>query len=78
MAKSDAKAEDKKKSFREEYDAISAKNADISHMKSLEEENTSLKQKIAESAKSKRGPANAGRINGLATLKNTLGNQFSS
>lgn len=78
MAKPDAKAEEKKKSFREEYDAIAAKNADISHMESLTKENTSLKKKIAESAKSKRGPANASRIQGLATIKNTLGNQFSS
>lgn len=66
----------KKLTIDQKLDAIAFSNRQANEIARLQREKT-LKDNIAASLKSKRGPSNAGRIQGLQYLRNTLGTQFS-
>ena len=66
----------KKLTIDQKLDAIAFSNRQANEVARLQREQK-LKDKIAASTKSKRGPANAGRVQGLQYLRNTLGTQFS-
>lgn len=69
-----AKETDKKPlSLQQKLDAIAFKNNQIKMVSDLQSENARLKDMMA-SKRSRRG--SAPRIQGLQTLKNTLGKQF--
>ena len=57
-------------------DSIGAKNEQILKVKQLQEENYRLKQQMGRSKKGSRQSLTS-RIQGLKTLKDTLGRQFS-
>lgn len=69
--------ETKKMTLKEKIDAINFRNEQAQKISQIVSENAKLKQMIADKEKSSRGPSMAGRIQGLQTLKNTLGKQFS-
>ena len=70
------KEENKKVNVQERLDAIAAKNEQIKMIEDLQTENANLKDQIGRRKKTSREPSAAGRIQGLQTIKNTLGRQF--
>jgi hypothetical protein len=64
--------------IKERLDAVGAKNNQIKMIADLQSENASLKDQIGRRKKGSREPSAAGRIQGLQTIKNTLGRQFMS
>lgn len=64
------KEEPKKLTLQEKLDAITFKNKEATDISDLQKENTKLKDMIASQPKSKRGPSQASRIQGLQTLGN--------
>ena len=58
-------------------DSIAFKNRQANDIAKLQREQK-LKDMIAASSKSTRGPSKAGRVQGLSYIKNTLGKQFIS
>jgi len=65
----------KKLTLQEKLDAVTFKNKEATDISDLQKENTKLKDMIAAQPKSKRGPSQASRIQGLQVLTNTLGTQ---
>jgi hypothetical protein len=64
------------KTLKERLDEIGAKNDQIKMIADLQTENANLKDQIGRRKKTSREPSAAGRIQGLQTIKNTLGRQF--
>ena len=64
--------------IKERLDAVGAKNNQIKMIADLQNENASLKNQIGRRKQGSRQPSAAGRIQGLQTIKNTLGRQFMS
>ena len=62
--------------IKERLDAVGAKNNQIKMIADLQAENANLKDQIGRRKKTSREPSAAGRIQGLQTIKNTLGRQF--
>ena len=67
---------EKKINIQERLDAVGAKNDQIQMIADLQSENIRLKDQMGKRKKSSREPSAAGRIQGLQTIKNTLGRQF--
>jgi len=67
---------DKKVNVQERLDAVATKNEQIKMIDDLQNENARLKDKIGNRKRGSREPSAAGRIQGLQTIKNTLGRQF--
>jgi hypothetical protein len=63
--------------LQERLDNIAAKNAEVTKVKAMQEENYKLKQQMGQRKKGAR-QSMASKVAGLQTLKNTLGKQFSS
>jgi hypothetical protein len=70
------KKKDKKVNVQERLDAVAAKNEQIKMIEDLQNENARLKDNIGNRKRGSREPSAAGRIQGLQTIKNTLGRQF--
>lgn len=76
MAEEEEEKKDKKISVKERLDAVAAKNEQIKMIDDLQNENAKLKDQIGKRKKGSREPSAAGRIQGLQTIKNSLGTQF--
>lgn len=76
MAEEKEEKKDKKVNVQERLDAIAAKNSQIKMIADLQSDNARLKDQLGRRNKSSREPSAAGRIQGLQTIKNTLGRQF--
>jgi hypothetical protein len=72
MAK--VKEEVKKPSLQQQLDAITFKNSQVEKIKAMQEGKQKLKDRIGKNRE--RRVSAAGRISGLQTLNNSLGNQF--
>jgi hypothetical protein len=76
MAEEKEEKKDKKVNVKERLDEVAAKNSQIKMIEDLQNENIRLKDQMGKRRKSSREPSAAGRIQGLQTIKNTLGRQF--
>jgi hypothetical protein len=74
MAK--GKEEVKKPSLQQQLDAITFKNSQVEKIKAMQEGKQKLKERMGRNRE--RRVSAAGRISGLQTLNNSLGNQFKS
>lgn len=74
MAK--GKQEQKKPSLQQQLDAITFKNSQVEKIKAMQEGKQKLKDRMGKNRE--RRVSAAGRISGLQTLNNSLGNQFKS
>ena len=74
MAK--GKQEQKKPSLQQQLDAITFKNSQAEKIKAMQEGKQKLKDRMGRNRE--RRVSAAGRISGLQTLNNSLGNQFKS
>jgi hypothetical protein len=74
MAK--GKEEVKKPSLQQQLDAITFKNSQVEKIKAMQEGKQKLKDRMGKNRE--RRVSAAGRISGLQTLNNSLGNQFKS
>ena len=72
MAK--GKEEVKKETLQQKLDAITFKNDQAEKIKAIQEGKQKLKDRLGRNRE--RRVSAAGRINGLQTLSNSLGNQF--
>lgn len=72
MAK--GKEEPKKPSLQQQLDAITFKNSQAEKIKAIQEGKQKLKDRMGRNRE--RRVSVAGRISGLQTLNNSLGNQF--
>jgi len=70
------KSEEKKVNLKERLDEVGAKNDQIKMIEDLQSENARLKDQIGKRKKGSRESSAAGRIQGLQTIKNSLGTQF--
>jgi hypothetical protein len=74
MAK--GKQEEKKQTLQQQLDAITFKNEQAQKIKAIQEGKQKLKDRMGRNRE--RRVSSAGRISGLQTLNNSLGNQFKS
>jgi hypothetical protein len=76
MAEEKEEKKDKKVNVKERLDEVAAKNDQIKMIDELQNENARLKDQIGKRKRGSRQESSAGRIQGLQTIKNTLGRQF--
>ena len=76
MAEEKEEKKDKKVNVKERLDEVAAKNEQIKMIDELQNENARLKDQIGQRKRGSRPQNAASRIQGLQSLKNSLGTQF--